>query len=56
MTTHADRHRILLQPAHVSKAVQPYVEKLQKGAGEVKAEVSSISGISYGSLTFLTHQ
>jgi uncharacterized protein (UPF0147 family) len=27
-------------PAHVSKAVQPYVEKLQKGAGEVKAELA----------------
>jgi len=27
-------------PAHVSNAVQPYVEKLQKGAGDVKAELA----------------
>jgi len=27
-------------PAHVSKAVQPYIEKLQKGVGEVKSELA----------------
>lgn len=29
-----------IQPAHVSKAVQPYVEKLQKGASDVSAELA----------------
>jgi hypothetical protein len=32
-----------VQPTHISKAVQPYVEKLQKAASDVHTEVSSCS-------------
>ena len=37
--TDADTLLDSMQPAHLSKAVEPYIAKLQKGAGEVKNEV-----------------